>query len=78
MVFLSLGTAMSIMRPVCFFIVDQNNVRPIVKQMLVSLDRKVSEDLDVVIPDYFFPVLLTSLYCAQDCTQHIWDGTHHA
>ena len=30
------------------------SVRPIVKQMLVSLDEKVPEDLGVVIPDYFF------------------------
>ena len=37
-----------------FFIVDQHDVRSMVKQMLVSLDRKVPEDLDVVIPDYFF------------------------
>ena len=51
-----------------FFIVDQYDVRLIVKQMLVSLDRKVPEDLGVVVPDHFFLVLLTSLYCAQDCT----------
>ena len=44
--FSSLGTAMSIMRPV--------NVRPIVKQKLVSLDGKVLEDLGAVIPDCFF------------------------
>ena len=37
-----------------FFIVYQHDVRPIVKQMLVSLDGKVTEDLGVVIPDYFF------------------------
>ena len=36
-----------------FFIVYQHDVRPIVKQMLVSLDGKVLEDLGVVIPDYF-------------------------
>ena len=35
-------------------VVDQHNVRPVVKQMLVSLDGKVPEDLGVVIPDYFF------------------------
>ena len=38
--------------------------------MLVSLDGKVPEDLGVVIP-VFFLVLPTSLYCAQDRTQHI-------
>ena len=37
-----------------FFIVDQHDVRPIVKQMLVSLDEKVSENFVVVIPDYIF------------------------
>ena len=37
-----------------FFVVDQPNFRPIVKQMLVSLERKVSEDLGVVISNYFF------------------------
>ena len=37
-----------------FFIVYQHDVRPIVKQMLVSLDGKVPEDLGVVTPDYFF------------------------
>ena len=37
-----------------FFIVDQHNVKPIIKQMLVSLNGKVPDDLGVVIPDYFF------------------------
>ena len=37
-----------------FLIVDQHYVRLIVKQMLVSPDKKVSEDLGVIIPDYFF------------------------
>ena len=36
------------------FIVDQHVVRLIVKQMLVSLDGKVQEDLGVVVLDYFF------------------------
>ena len=52
--FSSLGTAMLIMRSVCFFIVYQHDVRLIVKQMLVSLDGKVPDDLGVVAPDYFF------------------------
>ena len=55
-----------------FFIVDQHDVRPIVNQMLVSLDEKVSDDLGVVSPDYFFwfysPVftvlkIVISTYC---------------
>ena len=54
-----------------FFIVDQHDVRPIVKQMLVSLDGKVPEDLGVVLPDYFFLVLPTSLYCAQEYSAHM-------
>ena len=33
-----------------FFIVDQHYVRPTVKQMLVSIDGKVSENLGVFIP----------------------------
>ena len=37
-----------------FLIVDQHDVRPIVRQILVSLDEKVPEDLGVAIPDYFF------------------------
>ena len=37
-----------------FLEVDQHDVRLIVKQMLVSLDWKVPEDLGVVAPDYFF------------------------
>ena len=37
-----------------FHVVNQRNVRPIVKQMLVSLDREVPEDLGVTIPNYFF------------------------
>ena len=36
--FLSLETAMSIMTPLCFFVIDQYDVKPIAKQMLVSLD----------------------------------------
>ena len=52
--FSSLGTAVLIYEAGLFFIVDQHDVRPIVKQMLVSLDGKVPEDLGVVIPDYFF------------------------
>ena len=42
-----------------------------VKQMLVSVDGKVPEDLVVVIPYYFFLVVPTNLYCAKDRTQHI-------
>ena len=52
--FSSLGTAMSTMKSVLFFVIDQQNVRPIVKLMLVSLNREVPEDLGVVISDYFF------------------------
>ena len=37
-----------------FFIVDQHDVRPIVKQVHVSLGKKVLEDPGVIIPDYFF------------------------
>ena len=37
-----------------FFVVDQHDVSPILKQMLVSPNGKVPEDLGVVIPDYFF------------------------
>ena len=47
-----------------FFTVDQQDVRPIVNQMLVSLDGKVPEDLGVVIPDYiiwFHPPVFTVL-----------------
>ena len=36
-----------------FLVVDQQYVRLIVKQMLVSLDREVPEDLGVIIPYYF-------------------------
>ena len=49
--FASLGTAMLIYEAGLFFIVDQHDVRPIVKQMLVSLDGKVAEDTVVIIPD---------------------------
>ena len=42
------------MRPVCFFKFDQNDFKPIVKQMLVILDGNVPEDLGVVILYYFF------------------------
>ena len=52
--FSSLGTAMSTMKSVLFFVIDQQNVRPKVKLMLVSLNREVPEDLGVVIPDNFF------------------------
>ena len=37
-----------------FFIVDQHNIKPILKQMLVSLDGKVPEDLSDVLTDNFF------------------------
>ena len=37
-----------------FLIADQHNVKPIVKQMLDGLERKVPEDLRLIIPDYFF------------------------
>ena len=37
-----------------FHIVDQHDFRPIVKQILVSLDEKILEDLGMIIPDYFF------------------------
>ena len=38
-----------------FFIVDdQHNVEPTVKQIFVSLDGKVPDDIGVVIPDHFF------------------------
>ena len=36
-----------------FHVVDQQDVKPIVKQMFVSLNGKVPEDLNVVIPDHF-------------------------
>ena len=42
---------MSIKRLVFSLPVDQRDVRPIAKQMLVSLNGKVSEDLGVIIPD---------------------------
>ena len=35
-------------------IIDQHNVELILKQMLVSLNGKVSEDLDMISPDYLF------------------------
>ena len=37
-----------------FLVVDQHNVRPFVKQMLIGLDRKISKDRGVIVPDYFF------------------------
>ena len=37
-----------------FPVVDQHDVRPIVKRMLVSLDEEIPEDLCVIIPEYFF------------------------
>ena len=37
-----------------FFKFDQNDFKPIVKQMLVILDGNVPEDLGVVILYYFF------------------------
>ena len=37
-----------------FLVVDQHDVRPIVKQVLVSLDGEVPEDLGVIILQYFF------------------------
>ena len=37
-----------------FFIVDQHDVRLIVRQMLVGLDGKVSEDHGMIVPDQFF------------------------
>ena len=37
-----------------FLIVDQHEVKPIVKQMLVSLDGIVSEHLGVIISDELF------------------------
>ena len=37
-----------------FLVVDQHNVRPILKQMFFSLDREVSENLGVIVPDYSF------------------------
>ena len=36
-----------------FLVVNQQDVRLIVKQMLVSLDGEISADLSVIIPDYF-------------------------
>ena len=47
-----------------FLVVDQHNVRPFVKQMLIGLDRKISKDRGVIVPDYFFwfyPPVLTVL-----------------
>ena len=35
-------------------IIDQHDVRQILKQMLISLDRNVPEDFGVFIPNYFF------------------------
>ena len=36
-----------------FLVVNQHDVRLVVKQMLVSLDGEVPENLGVIIPDYF-------------------------
>ena len=50
-----------------FLVVDQRDVRQIVKQMLVSLDGNGPKGFW----RNFFLVLATSFYCAQDFTQHI-------
>ena len=47
-----------------FLVVDQHDVRSIVKQMLVSLDGDVQEDVEEIIPDYFlwfYPPVFTVL-----------------
>ena len=47
-----------------FLVVDLHNVRPIGKQMLVTLDREVPEDHGVIVPDYcffFYPPVFTML-----------------
>ena len=45
-----------------FLIVDQHNVRPIVKQMLVSLDEKVPEDFGLLTTFFwFYPPAFTVL-----------------
>ena len=55
-----------------FLVAGQHNVRPIVKQMLIGLDREFPENLHMIVSDYFFLVLPTSFYCAPSCIQHIW------
>ena len=37
-----------------FLVVGQHNGRLIVKHMNVSMNKKVLEDIGVIIPDYFF------------------------
>ena len=47
-----------------FLVVDQHNVRPILKQMFFSLDREVSENHGVIVPDYsfwFYPLVFIVL-----------------
>ena len=47
-----------------FLGVDQRDVRPIVKQMLVGLNGEVPEDVGVMVPDnsfWFYPPVFTVL-----------------
>ena len=52
--FSSLGTAVLIYEAGLFFIVDQYDVRPIVRQTFVGLDREVPENLGMIVPNYSF------------------------
>ena len=55
-----------------FLVVDQRDVRQIVKQMLVSLDEEVLEDLGVIIRNYFFSGFIHQfLLCSRFYSAHI-------
>ena len=51
-------------------VVNQRDVRPIVKQMLVSLDGEVPEDLGMIIPDYVFWYYSQCLLCSKLYSAH--------
>ena len=52
--FLSWMSYLLALRSQWFLVVDQHDVRPIVKQMLIRLNGEVPENLGMIVPEYFF------------------------